>query len=406
MNILIVNSFYYPHERGGAEKSVRILAENLVKRGHEVTVLTLSDEGNEACEKISNVSVIRLPIKNIYHPNESHSLKAFSGKVKKAIWHLIDTYNFYSAKMLKDRLRNSNFDIVHTNNISGFSVSVWDWANARHIPIVHTSRDYYLFNPNCTLFSKGRNEDPKSLKIKLLSFIKKRKSQKVNSYVGISNFISSLHIDNGFFKNAQIVKVVYNGIGSVSSLEQKKIRLAHIGIKEAGPIKFGYLGRIDSAKGIELVIDYLKSSTLNFVLKIGGGGNPRYIDYIKSKCHNDPRFIFLGHVSIDDYFPEIDCLICSSLWNEPMGRVVIESFSYGVPVIGSKAGGIGELINVGKSGFVFDMRSNESFINAINKYIHANKEDLSANCYLEAEKYSDSSYVENYISIYKNTLTL
>ncbi|MBD3718540.1 hypothetical protein IE995_16105 [Klebsiella pneumoniae] len=73
---------------------------------------------------------------------------------------------------------NEPYDVIHTNNLSGFSVAAWDWARNKHIPIVHTSRDYYLFNPNCTMYSKGKNQDPSSYKIRLLSYYKKNNVEK------------------------------------------------------------------------------------------------------------------------------------------------------------------------------------------------------------------------------------
>ena len=36
-------------------------------------------------------------------------------------------------------------------------------------------------------------------------------------------------------------------------------------------------------------------------------------------------------------------LVAPSVWNEPFGGIVIEAFAQGVPVIGSRIGGIAEL---------------------------------------------------------------
>lgn len=41
MKIAYINSFYAPNEVGGAEKSVRFLAEAMVQQGHEACVITL-----------------------------------------------------------------------------------------------------------------------------------------------------------------------------------------------------------------------------------------------------------------------------------------------------------------------------------------------------------------------------
>lgn len=47
MKILIVNTIYAPFKVGGAEVSVQLLAEELVKNGHSVLVVTLHDKANK-----------------------------------------------------------------------------------------------------------------------------------------------------------------------------------------------------------------------------------------------------------------------------------------------------------------------------------------------------------------------
>lgn len=38
MRVLIVNTFYYPNMQGGAEQSVKLLAENLLRHGNTVAI--------------------------------------------------------------------------------------------------------------------------------------------------------------------------------------------------------------------------------------------------------------------------------------------------------------------------------------------------------------------------------
>ena len=56
-------------------------------------------------------------------------------------------------------------------------------------------------------------------------------------------------------------------------------------------------------------------------------------------------------------FNQIGCLVVPSQWEEPFGRVVVESYGYGVPVIGSNCGGIPELIDDGVTGWIFKSES-------------------------------------------------
>ncbi|HBV2294953.1 TPA: glycosyltransferase family 4 protein, partial [Klebsiella pneumoniae] len=43
MNIILVNTLYYPYKIGGAEVSVQILAESLIEKGHSVTVVSIHE---------------------------------------------------------------------------------------------------------------------------------------------------------------------------------------------------------------------------------------------------------------------------------------------------------------------------------------------------------------------------
>jgi len=49
----------------------------------------------------------------------------------------------------------------------------------------------------------------------------------------------------------------------------------------------------------------------------------------------------------------LDLLIVPSKWNEPFGRVIIESMARKVPVAAKKSGGIPELLSCNQ-GFLFD----------------------------------------------------
>ena len=58
MRIMIVNTYYYPEIMGGAEYSVKKLAEQLQAMRHDVSVLCTGD--SDSIEKVDGVEVIRL----------------------------------------------------------------------------------------------------------------------------------------------------------------------------------------------------------------------------------------------------------------------------------------------------------------------------------------------------------
>jgi len=63
---------------------------------------------------------------------------------------------------------------------------------------------------------------------------------------------------------------------------------------------------------------------------------------------------FLGYVKPEELFRLIHCLVVSSRWHEPFGRVIIETFACAIPVIASNRGGIPEIVDEGQTGWLYD----------------------------------------------------
>lgn len=71
---------------------------------------------------------------------------------------------------------------------------------------------------------------------------------------------------------------------------------------------------------------------------------------ISKKFHSD-LISFEGMKRPEEIFSQIDCLIHYSLSPEPFGRVLIEAYEAGVPVITTGLGGAGEILDHGRNGF-------------------------------------------------------
>ena len=78
MKILIVNSFYFPEIKGGAEYSVKKLAEQLVHNGHSIKIIAAGHiDSNEI---IDGVYVSRRKFNSIYH-SYNYTEKNFAIKI-------------------------------------------------------------------------------------------------------------------------------------------------------------------------------------------------------------------------------------------------------------------------------------------------------------------------------------
>ena len=97
---------------------------------------------------------------------------------------------------------------------------------------------------------------------------------------------------------------------------------------------------------------------------------------------------------LEDIFDNTDMLVVPSLWYETFGFTVLEALSYGVPVLVSDNVGAKDIIQHGKTGFVF-----REYLDAVQliKLLVKDKEIL---CQINSEILNDNSFFGNIIRLY------
>lgn len=122
----------------------------------------------------------------------------------------------------------------------------------------------------------------------------------------------------------------------------------------------GLFGRIEEPKGQHLLIDALsllisRGIVLN-VAFIGYAMDGQYFERLKQRVAQEgltPYCHFLGfHHNPTSIMPCFDTIVLTTRY-ETFGLVLIEAMHAGVPVVGSAAGGVLEIIEDGKSGLYF-----------------------------------------------------
>lgn len=326
MNILIINTLYAPNAVGGAEVSVQLLAEELVRNGNKVRVVTLNNSTKKEIKQLNGVEVVYLPLKNIYWP-----FKKTKGKLSKLIWHFIDMYNPFMARQVDKEIEEFRPQVVHTNNITGFSVAIWKTIKKRKIKLVHTTRDYYLFHPNSTLFNHSGNMAVNLLSVRFWSFIKRRMSRYVDTYIGISKYIMDFHHDDGFFPKAE-KNYIYNSVDKIDVISESSEIL-----------KVGFIGRLTEDKGFSKFCDIASKRKIDPSIEFYAAG--RFNDNeIRLKELADLSGInLLGFVPVKKFLEKVDIVVLPVKWREPFGRVVAECAIAGKVVITNFVGGITEI---------------------------------------------------------------
>ncbi|MGM1050385.1 MAG: glycosyltransferase family 4 protein [Bacillota bacterium] len=391
-NIVIAHSLYPPNIIGGAEISTQILAETLSKK-YSVKVITVGSQTENLVSReiVNDVDVLRLHHANLYWFGDVERNKSTFEKI---LWRVSDVYNLKQYRAIKELLTEIRPYILHTQNLPGLSLSIWKAAKELNIPIVHTLRDFSLIEP---------------VPIKSYSYfyqpIAKKLSQSVSRVIGISQNVLNKHLDQGYFSNAlpHIVPNVVENKPENLNLYQNKI------VNHNRPLCIGYFGQLSSIKGINYLIHAVQELSPNYIGKLYICGEGPEKQNLIELSNDDPRIVFKGKLSRDDtarLMSEVDLTIIPSVWDEPFGRVIIESYQVGTNVLASDIGGIPEVV-IHKEWNLFQPGNSKSIIEGILNYYNLPYNDklkLKGDCYEHSKNFSTESLLLQHEKIYEDLM--
>lgn len=349
MKVLLVNKFLYP--KGGVETYVFKLGETLARLGHSVQYFGLQNEknivGNEANSYVTDMDFAKGVKKNLTAPFRI----IYSSEARKKIRKVLDDFQP---------------DVVHLNNIQFhltpsiiLEAEKYRRQTGRKMKIVYTAHDYQLVCPSHGLFDSQiricekclggnythcfrtkclKNSRSKSLLATLDAY--KWKRSKAYSYIDTiicpSMFLKSKLDTQERFACKTVG--LHNFIEPQETLEVEKSDYV---------LEFGHLSR---DKGTLTLLEVAKRMPdVRFVF----AGFGKAVEDIKSV----PNAEYVGFKTGDELKELIQraaCSVCPSECYENCPFAVIESQIFTTPVIGSRRGGIPELLTEGKTGLLFE----------------------------------------------------
>jgi glycosyltransferase involved in cell wall biosynthesis len=159
------------------------------------------------------------------------------------------------------------------------------------------------------------------------------------------------------------VRTLHNGV----ALDRFRPRRAEERGSEAGRCVISFMGRLDSAKGADVLLDaalLLAARRQDFALKIMGrphydrDTNDPFVEGLRAKGadleRRGVRCEFAGWVHrthLPEALRECEIHVTPSRWDEPFGLTTLEAMASGLAVVASDTGGTGEV--VGNAGLLF-----------------------------------------------------
>jgi glycosyltransferase involved in cell wall biosynthesis len=387
MKFLLINSVYFPHVTGGAPRSVQLLAEALLARGHQVSVACLTPQGPQRTALVNGVTVHYLPLRNLYWPFDGQKRPGAA----RLLWHLLDLLNPWAAWDLWRVLRAEKPDVVNTNMLMGFSVSALLAIKGQKRKAVHTLRDYYMLCPQVAMFRSGCNCSKVCLGCRPFRFVRARVSRFLDGLVAISSFVLQKHQSNRFEAAGAPARV----IGNIVDLATDR----RAGSVPSGPVRFGYLGRINESKGVLPMLEAFArfNQAYGGTLTVAGSGSLPLMSDLRRQF-DGPAIRFVGWQAPELFFESVDVLICPSVYEEPLGRVVLEAYSFGKPVIAARRGGLTELVEEGVTGFTYSPDEPEGLATAMRAFLGqlSAYEKMSQSCLKKAQDFSASAIAQSF----------
>ena len=395
MKICMISNLYPPHILGGAEIIVDKLVRNIASKNHDVIVITCSGDDKEHIQKEKNITIYSISKTKLY---PVYKQTEASGHLKPA-WHLFDLWNKGCADRISEIIKDEKCDIIHINNFKGLSLSCFEVGKKLNIPLIFESHDFSLICPRANLI-KGNNTlctNKNQICQMYVNIQRKLLGDNVDLMIAPSQFMIDKYRENDFFNYTECVKIPL-GI----DFESEK------SIKSYDCLDFTYIGSLGKHKGVDILIKAFKQiDNKNIRLNIIGKGYDE--DEFKELAAGDDRIVFHGFIDnskINEYYKRANMIIIPSICYDNSPLVIYESFTTGTPVIGSRIGGIPELINDEVNGYLFEAGNPDELKDKLLKVID-NKEllkELENNAYSTIPPKSIDIMTDKTIQTYERLL--
>ena len=174
----------------------------------------------------------------------------------------------------------------------------------------------------------------------------------VNRFFPVSQALGAVLIQHCRVPAAQVC-VIRNGIDTTRFAPPP----ARDSAVTRGPI-IGTLGRLDPRKGIRILLDAMPLLLPKYpeaLFLVGGTGEEQEALERKARALGiADRVVFVGPVQDpSDFYRCLDLFVLSSL-DEGFGLVVLEAMAMGLPVIGTRVGGVPEILTHGVNGWLVE----------------------------------------------------
>jgi glycosyltransferase involved in cell wall biosynthesis len=311
---------------GGAEKSVNLLATEQTRRGHDVRI-------------VATDLLAPGPGQPVFAHDLFPALRGGSQRLFGLFW------NRRAYRMMRELVSDFQPEVVNHHTIGEFSPSIIAACRGRaQIMSAHGPEDWTLGFLKWTLATATRPEGLSA--VDRLRYLRLRWVQRpayrmqfrhVDRFVAVSRFMAeSIVPDAGRIPVFVVPNCVEPGFapGPVTNADRVL-----------------YSGRLERVKGVEFLLEAFRKVLADHPaarLSLAGEGSDRArleesaADLVAA---GSVRFLgWLSREALAEQIAQSSVVVVPSLWPEVFGRVLLDAFATGRPVIASRVGALPELV--------------------------------------------------------------
>lgn len=384
LGVCMITVAFYP-DVGGIQMNVYSLAQHLVEMGVDVIVITRRmNKAIPLYQELDGIRVFRLDI-----PREMSKPEAFA----RFLW---------GARRIMSK-HAKDFQIVHSHQLvspTTIGLVAKETLGKKLVATPHTPSSSASFHS--LVYERPITGKPR------LKWMQKR----ADAFVAISREIESDLIRLGFPKRK--ISYIPNGIDtrrfSPVSPQERTVLRRDLGLPDGQLISF--VGRLVERKQVDVLLQAFKGireagfDNTSLVV-LGDGPQLQPLQQMAADLGIAGRVFFLGaRLNTDAYLKASDLFVLPSS-SEGMPIALLEAMSTGVACVGSRIGGIVDLIQEGVHGLMAASGDQKELQQKIETLLQSAdlREELGGNARrLVVDRFAMSNTAQTYLDLYRNVL--
>lgn len=348
MRILYLQTF--PFWGSGSGTYARHLASEIGKR-HKVAILAPDTRPIERA-KLYGVN-LPFPVAFTGHP-EWPACKLYTDLMSEEIWEIYDAFLRATIKAVED----FKPDIIHAHHAfptAWLAAFIKDTYNINYVVTIHGSElptlesDRRYWQRTFDAMYRAKQIFPNSGYTRdwFLKIFK-------------GNFHEKCRVIPG---GVNIDKFVYSEPGAKTVDKELDLH---------GKPVVVFAGKLTKYKGVEYLVGAAKN--IHGEVVILGDGPERQKLQEKAKSMNLTNIHWVGHLGagvkkLVPYYSRADVFVAPSIWDEPLGLVILEAMACNTPVVVTRKGGIPLAVKEGYNGLFVRARNSTEIVEKVNKLL-------------------------------------